>query len=69
MIEDFQRILGALRELSRAELLTLDAAVRGLLSAPPPPVETSPPSDMPGPGSEYRKTPLGWLKISELASI
>lgn len=36
MIDDFQMMLGALRDLSRAELLTLDAAVRALLSAPPP---------------------------------
>lgn len=57
MIDDFQRVLGALRDLSRAELLTLDAAVRGLLSAPPPAVPSVPPSDMPGPGPTPDTTP------------
>ncbi len=50
MGDDFQNLLGQVRALPRAELLTLDAAVRGLLSAPPPPVPTEQPSDMPGPG-------------------
>ena len=50
MINDFQKLLGCLRDLSRSELLTLDATVRGILSAPPPPTLTEPPSDMPGPG-------------------
>jgi transposase-like protein len=50
VIDDFQKLLGCLPDLSRPELLTLDAAVRGILSAPPPPTSTEPPSDMPGPG-------------------
>ena len=50
MIFDFQKLLGCLRDLSRPELLTLDAAVRGILSAPPPPTSTERPSDMPGSG-------------------
>jgi len=36
MIDDFQRLLDMLRDLSREELLTLDATVRSLLSAPTP---------------------------------
>ena len=50
MSDDFQTLLGRVRALTRAELLTLDAAVRGLLSAPAPAPLTEPPSDMPGPG-------------------
>jgi transposase-like protein len=50
VIDDFQRLLGCLRDLSRSELLTLDATVRGLLSAPSAPPPTEPPSDMPSPG-------------------
>ena len=57
MADDFQRLLGALRELSRADLLTLDATMRGLLAAPAPA-----PSPAPGvgPGDHARpdlKTP------------
>lgn len=51
MIDDFQRLLGRLRSLSRPELLTLDAAVRDLLSKPPAAVPMAPPSDMPEPGA------------------
>lgn len=57
MIDDFQKLLGTLRDFSRAELLTLDAAVRGLLSAPPTPVATTPPSDMPEPGPSVSVEP------------
>jgi transposase-like protein len=52
VIDDFQRLLGVLRDLSRAELLQLDASVRGLLAAPPPAVPTEPTSDLPGPGPQ-----------------
>ena len=50
MTDDFQRLLGGLRSLSRPELLTLDAAVRDLLNRPPAAVPQAPPSDMPAPG-------------------
>jgi hypothetical protein len=48
--DDFHALLGRVRALTRAELLTLDAAVRGLLSAPPAPPPTEPPNDLPSPG-------------------
>ena len=64
MIDDFQRLLGCLRDLSRSELLTLDATVRGLLSAPPPPA----PSDMPGagptPSAEPRPEGIGAIEVA-----
>lgn len=50
MVDDFQALLERVRALPRAELLTLDAAVRTLLNTPPPNMPTEPPSDMPGPG-------------------
>ena len=50
MADDFQTLLGRVRALSRVELLTLDAAVRGLLSMPAPRSPAEPPSDMPGSG-------------------
>ena len=50
MVYDFQMLLGPVSTLTRAELLTFDAAVRSRLNGPPPPQPTSPPSDMPEPG-------------------
>jgi transposase-like protein len=50
VVDDFETLLGRVRGLTRAELLALDATVRGLLSTPPPPAPPAPPSDMPGPG-------------------
>ena len=50
MADDFQTFLGRVPTLSRPQLLTLDATVRGLLNAPPPVAVTELPSDMPGPG-------------------
>ena len=57
MADDFQTLLGRVRALTRAELLTLDAAVRGLLSLPPPAAATAPPSDMPEPGPQPSSAP------------
>ena len=68
VIDDFQRLLGCLRDLSRSELLTLDATVRGLLSAPPPPAPSEPPSDMPGagptPSAEPRPEGIGAIEVA-----
>jgi transposase-like protein len=55
--DDFQKMLGRVRGLTRAELLTLDATVRGLLTAPPSVSPTAPPSDMPGPGPTLTDEP------------
>ena len=57
MADDFEMLLMRVRALPRDRLLTLDAAVRGLLSAPPMPIASEPPSDVPGPGPTPSATP------------
>ncbi len=57
MGDDFQALLQRVHGLTRPELLTLDAAVRGLLSTPPAPSPTEPPSDMPSPGPTLSTEP------------
>ena len=65
MTDDFQRLLGGLRSLSRPELLTLDAAVRDLLNRPPAAMPQVPPSDMPAPGPALVSAP----EPEEIAAI
>jgi transposase-like protein len=48
VVDDFQRLLGGLRDLSRAELLALDAAVRELLTTAPSAAPMTLATDVPG---------------------